>query len=838
MLRLLRFGLSWGLLLFFAFSAFILGLIGWGLEPCPAYGQDPSNHPWLNCSLDVLHHTLLMYSGQTANIPIDANNWPVRLGRLLAQFATYGTVIRSLAELMTARIEQRVIRKKHDHVVICGLGERGRAFAVDRRNAGCAVVAIENAANEALRTFCRAHGIYLVEGDGRDPLILRRAAVSAARQIFILTGDDNENLTVSCRTRDLPRDAKAENMPLIAYVAINHPSLWREIVDSDLIDREDESFEFRPFSLPALAARSLLWNEPIYAYADMMGHNRVHAVLIGFNAYAESLVVQVGRVCVYKNFAMPAITLLDADPAETKKVLTQHLPEYGRAVDIVFEKFDAATDSLDDALLARIGKRPPVTAIFVCLGSDHQSLQAALYVQKAMQRAGRATAPVYVQMTERAGADAILRTSKSVARFGDVISAFGATHEMCRLEFIGGDLEQNAVEIHEDYLETRKRISGDQYGPARAESAQDWRHLRETYREANRRAADHIKAKLASMGAWLPSGTALRVFSGFSFPTSESALGALAELEHRSWCAGAYLDGWKPGARRDNRRKEHDNLVPFSKLDIDTQRYDRDQITELTARLARNATDDMTASDVIRDDLWIGLVGRNHVDTDCDRWVSETLATDVLPQILDRHQGDFITLVTPLAPGLDLTMTRAAIRTLEERQCPHRLLVIESVPENAMILDFLKKEAGFQSGPRSARLGSLAKPDKGPAITRIAAERSAVIKANPQNWIIDLLVHGERYDEDDTARLAGYDRANAYIVEKCGVLIAATKSDAPRKRGGTADALARRKEYVDRSDRWPIGPDRECVLLDLKDRKAVCETPAAPGHLTTKISRP
>lgn len=114
-----------------------------------------------------------------------------------------------------------------------------------------------------------------------------------------------------------------------------------------------------------------------------------------------------------------------------------------------------------------------------------------------------------------------------------------------------------------------------------------WDELAEADRTASRRAADHVPVKLRAVGAEIVGPD--EDDDGFRFQEDELAM--LAEMEHRRWCAGKLLDGWRLLARtpenlqrwREDReelkaRRLHPDLVPFEELDEEGRDKDRAQI--------------------------------------------------------------------------------------------------------------------------------------------------------------------------------------------------------------------------------------------------------------------
>ena len=49
----------------------------------------------------------------------------------------------------------------------------------------------------------------------------------------------------------------------------------------------------------------------------------------------------------------------------------------------------------------------------------------------------------------------------------------------------------------------------------------------------------------------------------------------LARNAHENWARGRIEEGWRYGARRDDARKEHPNLVPYEELSESDRDYDR-----------------------------------------------------------------------------------------------------------------------------------------------------------------------------------------------------------------------------------------------------------------------
>ena len=472
---------------------------------------------------------------------------------------------------------------------------------------------------------------------------------------------------------------------------------------------------------------------------------------------------------------------------------------------------------LEEAVLAEVERRGQVTAVIVCLDSDEAALQAAMYVRDVMHKSNRWRAPIYSQISGDTGLGDVLTGDDTAHRFDDVIQIFGSDADSCDFEIIDGGLENTARRIHEAYWATRRERRDNDAEGTRQEPLADWDQLRETYRASNRRAADHIRAKLESAGCYVPGGLTFIAPRGFRLSGKSDVIEALARLEHLSWCIGMRLDGWRSAAKRNNRRREHDNLVTYDELTENEKEYDRDQIKLIDTRLIERS-DIKAGETALRHDHWIGLIGRNRVDASDAQWAADELSDHILPSLAERHADAHFTIVTPLAPGLDYVLTRAALSWLQERGIAHRLLIVTGVPDELMLDDF---RDAFESG--SAWDGNTRDDDAtwngegGRAA--VEAARTDVMQDDACQWIIDLTRASIDY-ADIAARRLGYQRAGDYIARRSHTLVAVTAHDAPAKTGGTMETVGRRAgALAARYASWPPTMPCSTALLELDTRK-------------------
>ncbi|HXZ67934.1 MAG TPA: RyR domain-containing protein, partial [Alphaproteobacteria bacterium] len=698
---------AWIIILISAIAAFALSVIGWSME---LKGQTDV--------LDVVYRTIWLFKMNATQL---GHNGYLRAAQFLAPLVTLSALVQLGLHVFASQISMIAARNRRGHSIICGLGERGAAFVESVMREGTELLTvIEATPSEAQLAFCRQRRIRLVRGNCRDTRVLFAAAAQYAARIIIATPDDNLNLEAAAAARQLANAAKRDTTVQI-HTAVSNRALWHELTGSDAVERLMGHTELRPFNLACLAARKFFWDHPIYTYADMRGQRRTHAVFVGFDDYAVSVLTQMMRACPYKDFAPPIATILVNNAADERRKFLREFSTVRELDQIRFKQFDPLTDEMDALIMGEIESeaKAGVTAVFVCLPDSETSLATAIYVHGAMRREARWNAPVFVRMDTTDGGVGLLTPANRASRFDEMIVPFGTIIELSDVNLLEGVLELTAQRIHDAYKWSREH-HGHDTAPIRSEpreSDSDWTALPETYRQANRRAADHIKAKLASAGCYVPMGLGLDLAFNFDLADRPDLVERLAMLEHESWCADRRVDGWVHGARRDNRRKIHSDLVPYSELDEATKEYDRDQVRLLDGRvLLKRAT--QPAGDLIRIDHWVGLVGHNGIDEYEAAWMRRELVESILPKALASGSEHCVTLVTQLAPGSDFVLAKAALDFLDQNRFVHRLLVVAGVPERVLIEDFMEH---FHAG--KSLDGSPSKPDGSLAGARAVRER-------------------------------------------------------------------------------------------------------------------
>jgi TrkA-N domain/RyR domain len=501
-----------------------------------------------------------------------AVDWRIQLARFLGPMVTATTFLQASALLFREQVDRLRLRLARDHVVVCGLGEKGLRLAASFRDGGRRVAAVEVDPASPGIPVARAHGVAVLVGDATDPIVLRQAGVARAGEL-VAAADDGTNARVAALVRELDRRAGA--VPLHCAAHLLDPQLCH-LLRSEALEDEAEGVRLEFFNVHQQAARAWLAAEPVL---DLDGR-APHLVVVGVGLLGQSLVVAAGQRWADRDGAgrLP-VTLVDREAGGRLQALRLRHPSLERWCEVTAIDLDLdrpapdAVDAFTDLLTS--GR---VTAVFVALDADATALSAALTVRQVL---GSRPAKVLVRTRSEAGLGVLLGVGRSAVP----VVAFSPLDRTCTAEAVaGGTHEQVARALHDDYLARVRRDGGAGAGSA----AVPWEELPEPMRESNRRAAaalaaglHEVELDLIPLYRWDDGGQVL----------TDAEVEVLARREHDRWAEERRLAGWRWGERRDDAARTNPLLVPWEEMAEADRERDRQAVRELPAMLARAGFD-------------------------------------------------------------------------------------------------------------------------------------------------------------------------------------------------------------------------------------------------------
>lgn len=552
---------------------------------------------------DTIYQTLgaLTMSGSLENAAREGNTYReiarfagVALTAVGLLFGFSGAVGRSFARLW--------MMGAGGHVVVAGEGAAALALARSCREAKDAVVLIARDLHPETSWSLRQSGIVLIEGDPTHAMTLQSAQAGRASHVVALTDDDAENLRIEASLRAITPQNRRQR--LAAHVSIGAPLLLMEAREMRMMAQREydglteqqkrkakaPSIDPRSFSLDEIAARALIARHAgeILDMAEAQSLQNIHLVLFGFDDAAEAIAVRALMSLWSAKFGAPRVTIVTPEPQRAAEEFAARYPQAQAhdawRADIGFVGFDWTRASLDGEFLDSLtAQRGAPAAMVVDTGSDAQNIQLALGLMRTANMRGVWAAPIFLKETTQSEFSRQFAAGDRTAAVDAYVQAFGAVETVAtRAYVVDGLLDRGAGVLHRLYEED---MSGRDMDMRSLEAVgRTWGQVPETYRNANRAAADAALVKLWDAG-WRPAGDGDR-HGEVNPPIDPAILPKLSEVEHARWMAERLLSGWRPG-KRDNRLMMHDNIVPWSALDDELRR--RDEVQVRAAALAARA---------------------------------------------------------------------------------------------------------------------------------------------------------------------------------------------------------------------------------------------------------
>ena len=545
-------------------------------------------------AFSILYHTLQLLILHAPHLEREVP-WQLHVARLLGAFLVFAAGLVAAAKLFGDEFLLRVwLRWRGGHVVICGLGDLGHRLAVDGRRRGRRIVAIESQAGPAALESAHEHGVLVLEGNARDPNLLRTACVDTAEFVVAACPEDDTNLVIASAVGQLARGASARSAPLVCRLLVRDTAMRERLQREPLFPAAGSRYrvnwsDLDPFDT---AARQALRLHPLdHEAPGPVDDTVVHLVVVGFGRMGQSLARHAARIGHFANEVGNGIrlrlTVADQDTADTwARFRARH------ALDAVCDSAFESLDPVSPGLATRLAKLLPgrdagrhVVTVAICVGDDDGSdlVDLGTWLDLARLPVEQPTQILVFHRTDR-GFDAIELPATPGAGVRPHVRAFGMIESVFAWDVLLHESEDRAARaLHERYRHQQMR-AGVSYAHNPA-----WEDLPDDLKESNRHAADHIAIKLRALGYEDRPLRALagRVFSGRIKHFTAAQEDLLARMEHLRWCAERRVDGWTVGSVTDWNRKINRDLVPWDDLPRSERDKDLDQVRAIPDLLLR-----------------------------------------------------------------------------------------------------------------------------------------------------------------------------------------------------------------------------------------------------------
>lgn len=551
-------------------SFLIVTLLGWHgfakLEHDLAQGR---SYSWSD-NLYLSFQLFVLQSGDQAKVGLELN-----VARFLAPLLALWATIRTIAIFLEEHFNVFWLNLFYrNHVVICGLGEKGMKLVQHSTGKGERIVVIEKDKENDNIAGCLERGTIVLIGDSSDEYLLREARVNRAKKIIAVTRDDNTNIKTALKTYEILKQNKispAKKRMVDCFVHIYDIRLRELFEQHEFFTKTSENYQARLFNIYDESARHILakYAPDRFGKDNKPGGNQIRVLIIGFGWTGESIAKQAVRVCHYANNTPTEIKIVDISADEKKERFLSSRSNEDKSFIVndikpVFISKDIETLHSLSELRIESEKFPSV--VYVCLGNDTVGITTAVRLRKLLG----ANPPIVVCIKS---GEAALFDSKVFSELNKNIYAFDMLSHICSTHIDTEEvLDGLARMVHYNYLANAKEKGG--------QNLTNWENLTEDIKDSNRCQADHLPVKLRAIDAEEDGQQIVA-----EKLTSEDNYKMLAEMEHRRWMAEKLLAGWRYSNKRDDLKKLHNDIVEFDGLKEEKQK-DVDAIKNIPALIS------------------------------------------------------------------------------------------------------------------------------------------------------------------------------------------------------------------------------------------------------------
>lgn len=532
--------------------------------------------------LDNLYFTFGLISMNTGAVegPI---SWQLQVSRFLVPAVAAYTALLAITALFVQQTDRIRLWFIKDHLIICGLGQKGYRLASQFLQQGRSVAVVEIDADNDWIESIRSAGAVVIQGDATDPELLQKVKVKRASHLVSVLGEDSDNAEVAVQAERLSRSRRTGC--LNCKIHIFDSRLWFLLREREFEAWDNDHYRLELINIFKQGAQRMLDSSPLWDPDDVDGDK--HLLIIGLGKMGQSLLVESALRWRRNSTANRNKLILSAADLQAKDkigALEIQFPQLNRTADLNPLTMDVRSPAFHEVLASlrdQTGIFP--TRIYICLDNEPLSLHCALTLNQQDDR----ETPIIMRMAEAGGLSQLLKGNAEEQSAYRNLRIFNLQEETLTPDLLlQGTYEILARSLHQSYLE------GQGIGTqreSRTPSELPWEQLSPEFRERNRRQADRLPRILAAAGYRIDP---LRDWEAETFRFREGPGGAdeitlMAAAEHALWCRDHRRQGWKYGEARDRDRKRHPKLVDWGQLDEDTREKNKQFLRELPVILAR-----------------------------------------------------------------------------------------------------------------------------------------------------------------------------------------------------------------------------------------------------------
>jgi hypothetical protein len=523
--------------------------------------------------LRSIYRTLQLFTLENGDLeePIP---WILQAVRFAAPLTAIMAIVMAILEIFSEQWRKIRISGLRDHVVIIGLGTKGKNVLAEQILKKEKILVVENDPLNPHLESLKQKRCHLILGDAGNGDILKRIRASQAKSIYLLMGDDAIQVK-SCLFiyKLIKRGHRSRENPVKCFMHLLKLEYLNTLKSHNLVENINDGMDLHVFNVYENSARELFQNHP----PDGTGISKesrqfVQIIIFGFGQAGEALALQTAFTSHYLNheITLPRVVIFDREAEKKKLEFLQRYPDFTAHCNLEAIIFEASSPLLVTEVSKLLEAKDSLNTVVLCFDNKTNNMLVGLQIDSI--KLGAAIHPFQV----------FIRTDDNDAfdGFSKEIKPYGLPSRVCAEEVItGGDLDRMAMANHKIYLHNRK--TKNDFGTRPADVP--WEELPQEYKDSNRKAADHIGVKIRGLGYMI---SPVYEETDKADPHTQVTLQAeeielLAQLEHVRWSAERRLSGWSHNPERNDNMKRSPYLVAWGELDEGTKDYDKDSVENI-----------------------------------------------------------------------------------------------------------------------------------------------------------------------------------------------------------------------------------------------------------------
>lgn len=388
----------------------------------------------------------------------------LELARWLAPSLVAYTAIQAIAVVFSEQFNRFRLRYYKEHVIVCGLGERGyqiiKSFIANGEN----VVVIEKDAQNDLLEPAGDMGATILLGDAAISEMLLLAGVQRARYLVTVNGQDSTNAEIAMRARELVSDPQnTRSFPLTCLVHIEDPRLCDLLHDYEKVNAVFDKFQMIFFNIYDLGAQAVIQLfPPFQSKYPTESNSHPHILIVGLGSMGRSLLVRCVRRWLDLNhthddpqFKPLHFTVVDREARHKVETLKLRYPILDSLCTIDTIQIDIRWPEFQSGnFLFYENGEVKVSIVYICIDNDSLGISAGLTIN---QRLRIFQIPVIIRTTSETGISGLWdqkvgsnQTDLVIPEGFENLHAFGLIERTCQPEILLGSSPETIFDLVKD----------------------------------------------------------------------------------------------------------------------------------------------------------------------------------------------------------------------------------------------------------------------------------------------------------------------------------------------------------------------------------------------------